>query len=261
MYVTAAPRGPLSGLVESLWLYEGEAAAHARDLRLPTGGVDLIVSLRNDSGYPDVVVSGPFTHAFLLDTAAQRDTLGVAFKVGAAAALLGLPLDELRNEHVALADLWRSGASELRERVLAAPTPEAKLAAAERMLSERLAGVSRPPHPGVGRAAAHMEAAPERCRIGDLSETLGLSSRRFEQIFRADIGMTPKAYQRLQRFRRALARIEDATRVGWAGFALDRGYYDQAHLINEFGAHCGLTPPEYVASRAGSFVNHVPITG
>jgi AraC-like DNA-binding protein len=261
MYVTAAPRGPLSELVQSIWLYESEAPGHARDRRLPTGGVDLVVSLRDQSVDPGVVVSGPFTHAFVLDTADQRDTLGVAFKVGGAAALLGVPLDELRNLHVPLAELWRSGASELRERVLAAPTPEAKLETAERMLSARLARVSRPPHAAVGRAAARIEAAPERCRIDELSETLGLSTRRFEQIFRADIGMTPKAYQRLQRFRRALVRIEDAARGGWAGFALDRGYYDQAHLINEFGAHCGLTPREYLASRAGSFVNHVPITG
>src|SRR5262249_48960408 len=108
---------------------------------------------------------------------------------------------------------------------------------------------------------ARIESAPEDCRIAELSETLGLSTRRFEQIFRHDIGMTPKAYQRLQRFRRALVRIEDATNDGWAAFAQDRGYYDQAHLINEFRAHSGLTPPEYLASRAGSFVNHVPVSG
>jgi AraC-like DNA-binding protein len=260
MYVTAAPRGPLSEPVSSIWLYEGEAPGHARDRRLPTGGVDLVVSLAPAAPGPGVVVSGPFTHAFVLDTADQRDTLGVAFKVGGAAALLGLPLDELFNLHVPLAELWRSSASELRERVVAAPTPEAKLETAERMLSARLARVSRPPHPAAGRAATRIDAAPEHCRIAELSETLGLSTRRFEQVFRADIGMTPKAYQRLQRFRRALVRIEDATDVGWAGFARDRGYYDQAHLINEFRAHSGLTPPEYVASRAGSFVNHVPIT-
>jgi AraC-like DNA-binding protein len=261
MYITAAPRGPLSELVESIWLYAGEAPDHARDRRLPTGGVDLVVSLGDHSAYADVVVSGPYTHAFVLDTADQRDTLGVAFKVGGAAALFGLPLDELCNLHVPLAELWGSGASELRECVLAAPTPKAKVETAERMLSARLARVSRPPHPAVGRAAARIEAGPERCAIAELSEALGMSRRRLAQVFRADIGMTPKAYQRLQRFRQALVRIEDATRVGWVGFALDRGYYDQAHLINEFRAHSGLTPPEYRASRAGSFVNHVPISG
>jgi AraC-like DNA-binding protein len=258
MYVTATPRGPLSEFVESIWLYEGEAPAHARDRRLPTGGVDLIVGLRDDSS---AVVSGPFTHAFVLDTAEQCNTLGAAFKVGGAGALLGLPLDELCNQHVPLAELWGSGASELRERVLGAPTGEAKLEAAERVLSARLQRASRPPHPAVRPATNRIDASPERCRIAELSEGLGLSQRRFEQIFRADLGMTPKAFQRLQRFRRALDRIEDASRVGWAAFAQDCGYYDQAHLINEFRAHSGLTPPEYLASRAGSFVNHVPITG
>jgi AraC-like DNA-binding protein len=258
MYVSAEPSGPLSALVDSIWLYEGEAPAHARDRRLPTGGVDLIVGLRDDS---TVLVSGPFTHAFVLDTAEQCDTLGVAFKVGGAGALLELPLDELCNEHVPLAELWGSGAAELREHVLDAPTAEAKLETAERILSARLRRAARPPHPAVRPAATRIAAFPEGCRIAGLSETLGLSRRRFEQIFRADLGMTPKAYQRLQRFRRALLRIEDATRVGWAAFARDCGYYDQAHLINEFRAHSGLTPPDYLASRAGSFVNHVPITG
>lgn len=262
MYVTVAPRGPLREFVQSIWLYEREAPGHDRDRRLPTGGVDLIVSLRDHSVDPGVLVSGPFTRAFVLDTADQRDTLGVAFKAGGAGALLGLPLDELRNLHVPLAELWRSGASELRDRVLAAPTPTAKLETAERLLSARPARVSRPPHPAVRGAAARIETAPERCRIAELSEALGLSTRRFEQIFRGDIGMTPKAYQRLQRFRRSLVRIEDVSRSGgWAGFALERGYYDQAHLTNEYAAHCGLTPREYLASRAGSFVNHVPIAG
>jgi methylphosphotriester-DNA--protein-cysteine methyltransferase len=182
----------------------------------------------------------------------------VAFKVGGAGALLGLPLVELCNQHVALAELWGSAASELRERVIDAPTAAAKLEKTQRVLSARMA---QPPHPAVGPAAARIQATAERCRIAELSEAIGLSRRRFEQIFRADIGMTPKAFQRLQRFRGALARIEDAGRVGWAAFAQDRGYYDQAHLINEFRAHSGLTPPEYVASRAGAFVNHVPLAG
>ena len=71
---TAAPRGPLSEFVQSIWLYESEVPAHARDLRLPTGAVDLVVSLRDRSGSPDVVVSGPFTtrSAWIPPTSATR---------------------------------------------------------------------------------------------------------------------------------------------------------------------------------------------
>jgi methylphosphotriester-DNA--protein-cysteine methyltransferase len=102
-------------------------------------------------------------------------------------------------------------------------------------------------------------ATPERCRIAKLGEALGLSARRLEQVFRTEVGLTPKAYQRLHRFRQALVRIDRAAEIGWARFALERGYYDQSHFVGEFRAHSGLTPSEYVASR-GTELNHVPIT-
>jgi len=106
--------------------------------------------------------------------------------------------------------------------------------------------------------AARIAAAPERCRIAELSDEFGLSSRRLEQVVRTDVGLSLKSYQRLQRFRRALVRIDAAARAGWAVFALDRGYYDQSHFVNEFRAHAGLTPSAYLASR-GPSLNHVPL--
>ena len=125
-----------------MWFYEGEAPAHARERRLPTGGAGLVVNLRDDRcsvrsdageprDYPGVVVSGPFTRPFVLDAAQQCETMGVEFKIGGAASLLGLPLDELRDLHVPLAELWSSHATELRERALAAPSPSGKLVAVE----------------------------------------------------------------------------------------------------------------------------------
>jgi AraC-like DNA-binding protein len=249
----AKPHGPLALLVDSLWLYQGEAAAHATDVRLPTGEAELIVNLRHGR----VVVSGPATRPFLLDTAEQRDTLGVVFRVGGAAALLGVPLDELRDSVVPLDELWRARADELGERTVDAPSPGAQLATVQDVLSSRLARLADPPHPASAVAAARLAAAPERIRIAELSDELGLSVRRLQQIFRSDVGMTPKAYQRLKRFRRTLIRTDDAIHDGWASFALDHGYYDQSHFIQEFRAHSGLTPSEYVA-RKGSYVNHVP---
>ena len=269
-FVSDKPRGPLSEFVDSVWFYEGEAPAHARERRLPTGGAGLVVNLRDDRcsvrsdageprDYPGVVVSGPFTRPFVLDPAQQCETMGVEFKIGGAASLLGLPLDELRDLHVPLTELWSSHATELRERVLAAPSPSAKLVAVEQVLSIRLAQVSHRPHPAAARAAARIAAAPERCGIAELSEALGMSSRRLEQVFRADVGLTPKAHQCLQRFRQALIRIDRGALVGWAPFALERGYYDQSHFIQEFRTHCGLTPSDYLASR-GTFLNHVPVS-
>ena len=87
----------------------------------------------------------------------------------------------------------------------------------------------------------------------------GLSHRRFIEVFRDQVGLTPKVYWRLQRFRQVLQRVHRAPRVEWADLALECGYYDQAHFIRDFRAFSGLSPSAYLAQR-GEHLNHVPLS-
>lgn len=253
--ISRRPHGGLEEIVRFVWLHQGEAPPCDAELRLPTGDVDLVIDL----GEERAVVSGPSTQPFLLGTAERREAMGAVFRIAGAATLLGVPLAELRDRRVPPAELWGSVASELLERPLAASGAEAKLDALEHVLSARLGHTADRPHPVAGRAAAQIARYPERCRIAKLGEAFGLSARRLEQVFRTEVGLTPKAYQRLHRFRQALVRIDRAVEIGWARFALERGYCDQSHFVAEFRAHSGLTPSVYVASR-GTELNHVPIT-
>lgn len=237
-----------------VWLNRGETPVCDAELRMPTGDLDLVIDL----GEEQCVVSGPSTRPFLLGTAARREVIGAVFRIGGGGPLLGVPLGELRDRSVPLAELCGSVASELLERPLSASSEEAKLDALEQVLSARLGQIADRPDPVVGRAAAQIARYPERCRVAELAEGLGLSTRRLEQVFSAEVGLTAKAYQRLHRFRQALVGIDRAVEIGWAKFALERGYYDQSHFIGEFRAHAGLTPSQYVASR-GTELNHVPI--
>lgn len=109
-----------------------------------------------------------------------------------------------------------------------------------------------------GAAMSRIAAAPERCSIADVSASVGVSRRRLEETFRVAVGLTPKRFQRLWRFRRALERIDHHQDQGWAAFALERGYYDQAHFSNEFRHHTGLAPEGYLAARTPA-LNHVRI--
>jgi methylphosphotriester-DNA--protein-cysteine methyltransferase len=154
--------------------------------------------------------------------------------------------------------LWGPVAFDLVGRTLSASGAEAKLDALEQVLAARLRHVPNQPHPLAAYAATQIARNPERWGLAALDESLGLSPRRLQQVFRTEVGLTPKAYQRLHRFRRALVGINRAAEVGWAVFALERGYYDRSHFIGEFRIHAGLTPSEYVASR-GDELNHVSI--
>jgi AraC-like DNA-binding protein len=85
---------------------------------------------------------------------------------------------------------------------------------------------------------------------------IAMSSKRFIERFKADVGVTPKRYCRLLRFQRVVSHAHQSAPTDWAGLALDCGYFDQAHLIHEFREFSGLTPTAYEAHRT-TFQNHV----
>jgi AraC-like DNA-binding protein len=88
--------------------------------------------------------------------------------------------------------------------------------------------------------------------VSEVATVLRVSERNLRRVFRDTVGVGPKTFARLERFRRAVdaARAQEAP--SWAVIALDVGYYDQAHLIADFRAIAGATPQALLGEiRAG----------
>lgn len=116
MFTSMTPGGLLGEFVQSIWLHDGARPGQGADLRLPTGAVELVFNLREDSFslsddasvrrvYPGAVAAGPYRRAYVVDTAQQSRVLGVVFRPGAARPLVDASLHELSDRHVALEDL------------------------------------------------------------------------------------------------------------------------------------------------------------
>jgi transcriptional regulator GlxA family with amidase domain len=56
------------------------------------------------------------------------------------------------------------------------------------------------------------------------------------------VGISFRAWARLSRLHACLRLIRQQPAPAWADVAADAGFYDQAHLANEFRALCGLSP-------------------
>jgi AraC-like DNA-binding protein len=91
-----------------------------------------------------------------------------------------------------------------------------------------------------------------------LAAQSGCSVRRLGNLFSEHIGMGPKRYIRLQRFRSVLTAHGDRRSINWSAVAADFGFHDQSHLVHEFREFSGLTPGEWLAST-GEYPDHVPI--
>jgi AraC-like DNA-binding protein len=220
------------------------------------GTAELVINLREDQpSFRDPIVAGPRSEHSILDTAQAASVVGVHFKPGGAFPFLGVPAGELHNLDVSLDALWGARAGELREQVLAAATPDAKLITVERALMRTARSFVR--HPAVAFALRAFQNAPPS-PIADVTRAVGMSERRFIDRFRAEVGLTPKLYCRVRRFQGVVTRVQRAREVDWADLALSLGYFDQAHFINDFREFSGLTPTAYLAQKT-EHQNHVPL--
>jgi AraC-like DNA-binding protein len=103
-------------------------------------------------------------------------------------------------------------------------------------------------HAAVLYGLAEFGRAPHVRSVLAVAREAGLSRRRFAQLFREQVGLTPKLYCRLRRFQDLSRQIAFGAPVNWAGLALAGGYCDQAHLANEFRHFSGISPSAYLAS-------------
>jgi methylphosphotriester-DNA--protein-cysteine methyltransferase len=193
----------------------------------------------------------------VIDTASQAAVLGISFKPGGAFPFLKMPASELHDLHVPLDTLWKADGANLRARLLEAPTPEAKFRIVERcLLAQAKLPLAR--HPAVAFALQELQREIPSRSIADVTAQIGLSPRRFIQVFHEEVGLTPKLYCRIQRFQAVLRHISAGKRLLWADIAVSCGYFDQAHFVHDFRAFSGITPTAYTAIQK-PYTNHVPL--
>ena len=110
-----------------------------------------------------------------------------------------------------------------------------------------------PPRRQAG-AADHAIAAIERAcgqvRVEGLAAQLGVSRQHLAQQFRQHVGISPKLFARICRFRAASAGMQNlAGQQDWAQVALQYGYFDQSHLIHDFQDFARSSPEAWLTGR------------
>lgn len=262
------PATPLAPYVDIIWSCDGDAPAHRTERVLPDGSMQLILHREGeplrvydrDGGARLVsspVVCGPRARFSLLDTAQHGSLLGVHFRPGGAAPLLGVPASALCDMDTPLEALWGSAAVTLMERLSGANSPEERVRCLHMVLLARVAA-ARLPSAVVDHGVRTLAGSSRVLAIADLAAEAGLSHRRYIAAFREAVGLTPMTYRRVARFQAALHAIARGAPVPLAALAAQTGYYDQAHFARDFRAFAGLTPARYLARR-GEHQNHVAI--
>jgi len=244
----------LARLIDRFW-YSAGTVAVSRERILPNGLVELVVCLAgphrliegNGTQVLRTCLTGLQTGPMVIEHPSYHRVLGLRLYPAGAYALLSLPMREISGTTVDLSDVVGRAGDELAERCHDAVSVERCFHIAADWVAERVTR-ARGLDPRIAWSIGRIEQSGGQVPIAELREHTGYSKTRLAGAFRDQIGVVPKMYARIVRYRRALALL-DAGANALADVALQAGYYDQSHMTTEFRDLGGLTPREFVAVR------------
>jgi AraC-like DNA-binding protein len=157
-------------------------------------------------------------------------------------ALFGIPMDQLADRTVDLADVLDVG-RQLPEQLAALPTWSLRFQLLDAVLGARL-DEARPASTCIEWAWGRLAQTNGRVSVDALAAELGWSRKRLAARFREQIGLLPKTAARMLRFEHAKGLLEQE-KLDLAGIGHACGYFDQAHLSNDVRRITGMTPSIY----------------
>lgn len=246
-------------IVDWLWCVS-DATADGFETVLPSGRVQIMFSL---SGTPlreydpdDThqgsgslhVFQGPSTMPRRVSRKPQIALCGISFQPGGAGPLFG-PIHDTTDRVIDLTRFWGGDAARLGDRLRNLETHDAVLDLLENEIEKRIDDTS---------AMVVLNRGIESLRTGmaikDVSEELRLSPYVFRKLFLRNVGLLPKRYLRIERFRIAIERLSPAASL--SDVAIDAQFSDQSHMTREFEHFASMTPGR-LRTSVRPYVGHV----
>lgn len=267
------PPLPLTSYVELMTYYKGYNPPHTIERLLPDGGIDLIIDLTNVPKYiydndrlteiqscKRAWISGMRTEYISIQArAAESEMLVIRFRPGMAWSFLHIPVLEIKDKVMDAELVFGNEMLSFREQLLEQAELAQKFTIAEQYLLQRIKNHLEV-HPAILYCISQIGINPSQASIREITHKTGYSNKHLISLFRKYAGINPKQYVSVLKFQQAVQLLENNPgQINWTGLALDCGYYDQAHFINEFKRFSGFNPSAYMELR-GDYINYIPVS-
>lgn len=265
IFLQKVPSARLHSWVQSLWYCHAPGRVRGRERVLPDGCMQVILNLSReyltkcgdegtaDARFPRAILVGVRDRFQIVDSADMEETVGVVIRPGGFPGLFSERADLMFQRVVPLDHVWHE--PRLFEYLGEAATPIQKLKCLDNLLV-RLAGDSSRRSEITDHALYLLRE--KRLSVAECARLIGISERRLSQVFREEVGASPKLWARIQRFQAVTRALHAEVDMPWAELALSSGYYDQSHFANDFRAFSGVDASTY-SMRMNEWQNHIPI--
>lgn len=215
---------------------------------MPDGSGYLIFHLFKHSSRLSLV--GPRSVYTNVNRKDRELTLIAQFKPGAMGCVLSHPVSEISDQSVILEYAWPDVKYLEDKLTIYARAKKYKLCISilEQELIKKICALSEV-NLLITQAVHLIDRQHGAYRIKSISDKLGVTDRHLREVFKKNVGLSPKRYGKIVRVNNVVKRIDNGLGGSWAKLALDAGYYDQSHLIEDFNQLLGESPEAFM-SRA-----------
>ncbi|MFL6300479.1 MAG: DUF6597 domain-containing transcriptional factor [Terriglobales bacterium] len=253
-YRQYAPSALLGRFVECFWTLESSANERLAQQRIVADGrAEIILHL----GEPPLMqvgtslqkqsrcfLAGQITRPLLVFPSSSMSVVGIRLRPGTSARWLGAPMGEFTDQMPTIDDL----PSHIQQALgcLNTDVPAQAVRCLDRSLRESLK--SSQTQTRIEHAVQMVFHSRGAVRIERLADEVNLSRRQLERCFSQEVGLSPKAFTRIIRFQNVFQAYESER--DWVTVAHSCGYYDQAHLIQDFRELAGEPPTKLLARES-----------
>lgn len=248
------PSPVLSQLVDMYWYSSfeaGQSEFSPLQYCLPDGMVELIVHLGDHSSqgivngrwvtFPESLLVGIMEKPVIWKMSGGTSLFGIRFKPEGLSTLMRSPISELANSFVDAGLILDKQVSSIIQNLKEAKDNQRRIFFIEAYLQNQLR--RHESRQNCFSTAVHLiRNGQPGYSVADLSKAVCISERQLQRVFKENMGIGPKSYSRIIRFRKVKQFLQTNSKVSWVDIAFDFGYADQAHFIRDFKAFSGRTP-------------------
>ncbi len=189
-------------------------------------------------------IAGVFTGKFTRRLEGQSHVFGIKFTPGGFRPFLKSSVSSLANLTVPVNRIFGKEVDAL-EAILVSSREEDTMIEATNAFFRPRAPAPDETIALTSQLVSRILSEPDIKTVDDLVTRTGLGKRSLQRLFNEYVGVNPKWVIRRYRLHELVERFNSGEQADYAQLALELGYFDQAHLINDFRSIVGYSPTQY----------------
>lgn len=197
--------------------------------------------------FPESFIGGIHLEPVMFRMRGGTGMFGISCKPETFVTLFNLPIADLVDSYAELHTFFGPCLGDLEHRILEAPANEHRVQIAAAFFRRRAAMYAQRGRFYFPEAMQFIRMAAGQHSVDELCSKVFVGKRQLQRAFQDNIGISPKTYGRIVRFKGAYDYVQRHPHATWTEISYHFGYADQSHFIRDFKEFTGENPRSFLA--------------